>query len=544
MRSWIVAAIAAISLVAATAVPAQAGEFLLPRPPASQTVPPKGFSLSASQAIAIARRNQKVGKELESGPLTAQALVVGNSHWIVQFKRAGSLRVQVQLDGHTGSINFADRGRELRWPALAHGQHGPRVRRIHTIMIVAGLLFLAPFFDPRRIRRMLHLDLIAVLALGGSLAFADAGKPTAATPLMYPPLLYLLARAVWLGWRGPPAREAQTLTWARPGLLLGGLALVLVARYGYVIADGGVNDIGYASLYGADSIRHGYEIYNSAPGQGDLDAYGPFMYLAYVPFASLFHFDLSGAHTAGAQAAAIAWDAGTIACLFALGRRIRPGSALGPSLAFAWAACPWTFLPLVSGTNDGLVSLLMAATLLLLTSPGWRGLTLGLGVSAKFGPAILGLLFARAARERGRRPLVVYVTAAIAPFVILVLAFLPDGGLREFWDATIGFQLHREAPSSLWGLWPSLKPLQYVVQAGAIALAIASFWLPRERTMERVAACGAALLIAAQLSTVYWYYFYVVWFLPYLLVALFSRSYAGSVRNSGSSSESAVAMNR
>ena len=140
--------------------------------------------------------------------------------------------------------------------------------------------------------------------------------------------------------------------------------------------------------------------------------------------------------------------------------------------------------------------------------------------------------------------MLVYLVSAISAFVALTLIFLPDGGPREFWDATIGFQLHREAPSSLWGLWPVLKPLQYVVQACALTLGVASFWLPRERTLERLAACGAALLIAAQLSTVYWYYFYVVWFLPYLLVALFSTSYAGSVRNSGSSSARAVAMNR
>lgn len=536
-----VAATVAAILLAMAAAPAAAQEVLLPRAPASQTSPPSGFSLSARQAVAIAQRDAKVRAERESGPLVARAYITGQN-WLVYFKRAGKLRVRVDLDGRSGKVNFADRGREIQWPAFAHGYHGPRAQRLHVVMIAAGLLFFAAFFDPRQLRRMLHLDLLALLALGASFGFSNAGKPYVATCLMYPPMLYLLARMIWLGWVGHPRPEGR-LTWARPRLLLAGLVLLLVARYEWVIADGMINDIGYASLYGADSIRHGFDIYNSAQGQGDLDTYGPFMYVAYVPFAWLFHFDLVSTHTYGAQAAAIVWDAATIGCLYLLGRRLRPGTALGLVLAFAWAACPWTWLPIASSTNDGLVSLLIVATLLLVTSPGWRGLTLGLAVAAKFAPAILGLLFARGLGERGWRRLATYVAAAVLPFVTLVLLFLPDGGLREFWDATIGFQLHRQAPSSLWGLWPTLKPLQYLFQAGAITLAAASFALPRERTVERVAACGAALMIAAQLSTVYWYYYYVIWFLPYLLLALFSNSYAGSVRNSGRSSARAVATN-
>jgi hypothetical protein len=532
-----------VIIFALTAPPAHAEEVLLPTPPASQTTPPPGFSLSARQAITRAQQHPKVSAERQAGSLVAQAFVVSDRYWLVYFRRGGEIRVKVELDGRSGEVRFADRGRELQWPLLAHGQHGPRVRRIHTILIVTGLVFFAAFFDPRQLLRMLHLDLLALLALGASLGFADAGDPRVATPLMYPPLLYLLGRMIWLGFGRSTAATPGRLTWLDSRLLVAALALLLAARYGWAIADGAVNDIGYASLYGADSIRQGYDIYNSAPGQGDLDAYGPFMYVAYLPFAWLFPFDLAHSHTSGAQAAAIVWDLATMVCLFMLGRRLRPGTTLGLLLVWAWAACPWTWLPLASSTNDGLIALLLTLALLWLASPVRRGLVLGLAVAAKFGPAILGLLFARGLGERERRSLTLYLAAAILPFVALVLLFLPDEGLREFWDATIGFQIQREAPSSLWGLWPDLKPLQYLVQAVALLLAAASFALPRERTMERVAACAAALLIAAQLSTVYWYFFYVVWFLPYLLVALFSRSYAGSVRNSGSSSARAVATN-
>jgi hypothetical protein len=540
VRVSVAAAIAAITL-AVLAPGASASSVLIPRAPASQTVPPPGFAVSAREALAIAGANDKVVAERRvHAPLRPTVMFVPDRYWILSFRQRGELRAQVQVDGKTGKVLYAAHGREVHWPVLTRGQHGPRVRRLHAIMIASGALFLVSLADPRRLRRIFHLDLIALVALGVSFAFAEEGSVHAATPLMYPPLLYLLGRMFWIGWRGGTP-ELHT-TWIGSRLLAAALGVVLVARYGWAIADGYVGDIGYASAFGADSIRHGYEIYNSAPGQGDLDAYGPFMYLAYVPFTWLFPFDLSHGHTDAARIAAMVWDAGTIATLFLIGRRLRDAQ-LGLLLAWAYAVCPWTWMPLAVSTNDGLVALMLALTLLLAMSPAWRGLVLGLAVAAKFAPAIVGLMFARGPGEHGRRPLLVYFATAVGSFAFIVLVFLPDGGLREFWDATIGFQLHREAPSSLWGLWPAFKPLQYVVQAGALLLAAASFALPRERTMERLAACGAALLIAAQLSTVYWYYFYVVWFLPYALVALLSRSYAGSVRNSGSSSARAVAMN-
>jgi hypothetical protein len=36
-----------------------------------------------------------------------------------------------------------------------------------------------------------------------------------------------------------------------------------------------------------------------------------------------------------------------------------------------------------------------------------------------------------------------------------------------------------------------------------------------------VAALGAAVLIALQLTAIHWFYLYVVWFLPFVLVVVF-----------------------
>ena len=39
-----------------------------------------------------------------------------------------------------------------------------------------------------------------------------------------------------------------------------------------------------------------------------------------------------------------------------------------------------------------------------------------------------------------------------------------------------------------------------------------------------MAALGAAVLIAVQLPAMHWFYFYVAWFMPFVLVALFASN--------------------
>ena len=44
--------------------------------------------------------------------------------------------------------------------------------------------------------------------------------------------------------------------------------------------------------------------------------------------------------------------------------------------------------------------------------------------------------------------------------------------------------------------------------------------MPRRRDVVVVAALGAAILIALQLGVTYWFYLYIVWFFPLVMVAL------------------------
>src|SRR5205807_2148138 len=104
--------------------------------------------------------------------------------------------------------------------------------------------------------------------------------------------------------------------------------------------------------------------------------------------------------------------------------------------------------------------------------------------------------------------------------VTAVLSWLPPGGLSYFWHRTIGFQLTRVDVFSPWALHPSLHPIQTLLEVLALLLAAAVAFLPRERSRVRVCALAGAVTIAVQLPATHWYYYYIMWFLPFALVAL------------------------
>ncbi len=64
--------------------------------------------------------------------------------------------------------------------------------------------------------------------------------------------------------------------------------------------------------------------------------------------------------------------------------------------------------------------------------------------------------------------------------------------------------------------------LQSATQAAAALLAVAVFFVPRRRDLVQVAALAGAVLIALQLGVSYWFYLYVAWFAPLVLVAFFA----------------------
>ena len=355
-------------------------------------------------------------------------------------------------------------------------------------------------------------------------------------PLAYPPLLYLLARAVWLGFRGGEGlRPSLPIRW----LALAGVVLIAF-RLTINIADSGVIDVGYAGSIGADRIAHGEPLYGEGEFPDDNpfgDTYGPANYYAYVPFELALPWSGSWDELPASHAAAIFFDLATVAGLFVCGTRLRPGRRgreLGVVIAFAWLAYPYTDFALQSNANDSLIAALLAWSLALFARPLARGALLALAVAAKFAPLALaplylagdhGLLRDRAVAERPPprswlKPVAYFSLAFGAVTLLMLLNPAIDPGLATFYERTVSSQLDRTSPFSVWGQVDGLQWAQNAMLAAAAVLAVLVAFVPRRRTLPQIAALAAAVLIALQLSVDHWFYLYIPWFFAPLAVAL------------------------
>jgi hypothetical protein len=496
--------------------------------PASQTVPPPGFRVSAAEAIEIAGATDAVRDELAETPGAQPTAWVRGDRWQVSYDYGGTEVAQVVVDAD-GSVDEAWRDFQVE-TRLARGYEDAIAQKVNTpwIWLPLCLLFVIPFVDPRRPLRLLHVDLLVLLGLGISLFFFNRAEITASVALTYPVLGYFLIRMLVAGF-WPREREGPVVPLAPVSWLVVGVAVLAAARIVLNVVDSHVIDIGMAGVVGADRIAGGEPLYEGAFSLGlDLkgDVYGPVNYLSYVPFELALPWDgVWDAGVGAAHAAAIAFDLVCVAGLVALGRRLRAGAegrALGWALAFAWVACPWTLYAMNANANDSLIAALGIGALLTVRSAPARGVFVALGAAAKFGPAALAPLFATADPERRWRGALWFSIAFVAVAVAATVPFIPDGGLREIYDRTLGYQATRSSPFSVWGQAPSLDFLQSVARVFAVVLAVGVAFWPRVKSALQVAALAAAVTIAVQLTASHWFYFYVVWFLPFVLVASFA----------------------
>jgi hypothetical protein len=495
--------------------------------PSSMTVAPPLHRRTGREVQRIAEAVDQVRTERAEHPRsTVSVFQKGVDRWQVSFyDRSGSEIAQVSVADATGAVLEAWTGPQVAW-TMARGYEGAFGRHAAALYVWLPLLalFLAPFLDWRHPLRMRNLDLLALCSLSVSLAFFSNAELAWSVPTTYPPLLYLLGRLLWIGYRR--SSRARPLQLNVPVTWLAIATVFLIGfRIGLNVVDSNVIDVGYSGVIGADRLSHGEALYGDWPRDNEHgDTYGPVNYLVYVPFEAIWPWSGRWDDLPAAHGASILFDLLCLAGLFLLGRRIR-GPTLGIVLAYAWASFPFTLFSLSTNSNDALVGAFLIGILLVASSAPARGVLAALAGATKLAPLVLAPLLATHGAPPGRRiPTIAMFTLAFA--VTAAIALLPvwlQGDLRLVWDRSVGFQLDRNAPFSVWGWYGGLDGLQRAVQVATVAFAVAAAFLPRRRDVIGLAAVAGALLVALQLGMTYWFYLYVIWVLPFAFVAFLAR---------------------
>jgi hypothetical protein len=418
-----------------------------------------------------------------------------------------------------------------------------------------------------------NLDLLVLLSFGVSLAFFNRGSIFTSSALAVPPLLYLLVRMLWVGFGSRPTRAARPV-WPVWLLLAASLFLVGLRLGLNVQTQRSVIDVGYAGVIGADRILSGQAPYGRMPQAGSLkpcgpadgngevrlriqangrceasnprgDTYGPVAYVAYVPAVAAFGWSGKWDALPAAHATSIALDLLVLLVLALVGYRLG-GTRCAATLGFAWAAYPFTAYALLANTNDALMPALLVMGLLFAASPGARGASVALAGWTKFASLLLAPLWftypgatgsAHSRRTDRRTFALAFAVATAAAFSILLLEPDLTTAARTFWERTIEFQLERESPFSIWG-WgqyhaegiPDLALVQRAVQVLTIVLAGVAAVLPSRKGPLELAALSAAILLSVQLSLTHWFYLYLPWALPFVVLTLVLQRETTAVR--------------
>jgi hypothetical protein len=320
----------------------------------------------------------------------------------------------------------------------------------------------------------------------------------------------------------------------------------------------GVIDVGLAGVVGSSRILDGEAPYGNMPQRGDLkpcgpkdaegqvreriqtngrceaaiergDTYGPVTYLAYVPATSIFGWSGKWDSLPAAHATSIAFDLLAILGLVLVGLRFG-GVRLAALLGFGWTAYPFTAYTLNANTNDAIMPAFLLLGFWLVTSDWARGSAVALAGWTKFAALLVAPLWAAYPALELRRVLrfaAAFLVATVAAFAILLLEPSLWGALRTFWERTIGFQAGRNSPFSVWG-WgqyhaqgiPDLGFLQPVVAVLAVVLALVVAVVPRRTGPVELAALTAAVLVAFELTLTHWFYLYLPWVIPFVLLWL------------------------
>jgi hypothetical protein len=464
-----------------------------------------------------------------------------------------------KVDDRTSAVTEAWTGPQVAWK-MARGYEGAfGGKKINSVPVwlafcIVFLLGLADFRRPFSIR---NLDLLVLLSFSVSLWYFNHGDVFTSVPLAYPPLVYLLVRCVWIGWKGTTSRFRPI--W--PAWILLAAAVFLAGfRIGLNIEDSNVIDVGYAGVIGAQRIASGVMPYDNFPKEDDLkacgpadsegeirdriqangrcesanplgDTYGPVSYAAYVPGYWIRGWSGKWDKLPAVHLTSIIFD---VLCMLGLGLAgLRFGGQwLGAALAFAWAAFPFTQYVSMSNTNDSIVPAFLILGFWLATSPWLRGAFAALSAWTKFATLVVAPLWLTyPGPVRRPRPALAFAAgfalATVVSFSILFLDAHPIQAAETFYDRTVKTQITRDSPFSLWD-WaqyhakgiPDLHVLQSILEGLLIAGAVAAAFFPARKSPLQLAALTGALLIGFELVLTHWFYLYIPWFFPFVAFAV------------------------
>ena len=461
-----------------------------------------------------------------------------------------------KVDDATASVTEAWTGPQVAWK-MARGYKGAfggaKINSAWVWLSFCGL-FLLGLVDWRRLLSVRNVDLLVLISFTVSLWFFNRGNVFAAMPLAYPPLVWLLVRCVWIARSDRPSRGAPVWpVW----VLAAATVFVAGFRVGLNVRASNVIDVGYSGVIGADRIAHGQSPYGHFPVEDDRpkcgpadadgevrdriqtngrcenanpygDTYGPVSYIAYLPGYAIFGWSGQWDSLPAVHFTSILFDLLAIVGLALVGRRFG-GPRLAATLAFAWVAWPFTQYASSSNTNDAIAPALLIWGFLALTTPVARGAAVAVSGWTKFASLLLlplWLGYPDARRGRALAALWFAVTTVLV-FFVLFLEPSPWHAARVFYDRTVGYQIDRDSPFSLWdwgqyhakGL-PNLRIVQRVLEVLLVVGSLSLAWVPRRRSPLRMAALTAAVLVGFELVLTHWFYLYLPWFFPFVALAL------------------------
>lgn len=550
-----------VALVALALVPAARADTTVPNPltttsALAQTTP----RTTKNQAIALFLANRKVADWLKRyPPKPTTDATFKDGIWTVNVwsGKAGEIATGTVDDG-TGAVVETWTGPQVAW-RMARGYSGAfGGEKINSYPVWLGFcaLFLLGLVDWRRVLSIRNADLLALLSFSVSLWFFNRGDIFTAIPLVYPPMLWLLLRCVWIARGDRPSRGGTVWpVWvlAAATVFLAGFKVGLNWRASNVI------DVGYSGVIGADRIMHGEAPYGHFPvedpqpkcgpadSSGEVrdriqtngicetanplgDTYGPVSYIAYIPGYLIFGWSHKWDELHAVHFTSILFDLLAILGLAVVGRRLG-GPRIGAAAAFAWAAWPFTQYASSSNTNDAIAPAILVWGFYALTSDVARGAFVALSGWTKFASLLVLPLwtgYPEARRPRSMlRTLAGFLAMTAVVFSMLLLEPSPLHAARVFYDRTVSFQIGRDSPFSIWdwgqyhakGL-PDLHVVQRVLQVALVAGALLLAWFPRRRSPLRMAALTAAVLIGFELVLTHWFYLYLPWFFPFVVLAL------------------------